>query len=394
MPSKAKKSRPQPSTTNPQPVQNIVERVATAQETPRDASPKPSIPNGQHIDADHKTGDTTESAGETNMPTVNRKKQKRREKEAAKKAAQQGLPNGHAVKTLNTGDHPASRGPPKGYFTEEPDVVNTAQQAHLDGDSHEDDFYSGDEDLDYDHQVASQHNSSWLNTSKRKKSNKKRPIAPSSTPVSRTPTNISRPPPSSVSTAALKSAHRMSNDLWNPTTQTERDQIKEYWLQLGEDERRNLVRIEKEAVLKKMKEQQKHSCSCSVCGRKRTAIEEELEVLYDAYYEELEQFATPGSGAPLPPPRASYRRPQHQIPGAFTPGRVHEIEDEDDYDDEDEDDYEYSDEDEEDLDYDIPPGGPADFFHFGNSLQVKGERIFFWPMHDLTCRRRNPYRCR
>ncbi|KAF0513788.1 stress response protein nst1 [Gigaspora margarita] len=56
----------------------------------------------------------------------------------------------------------------------------------------------------------------------------------------------------------------------------------------GEEERRSLV---KEDVIKKMKEQQKHSCSCSVCGRKRTAIEEELETLYDAYYEELELYA-------------------------------------------------------------------------------------------------------
>ena len=46
-----------------------------------------------------------------------------------------------------------------------------------------------------------------------------------------------------------------------------------------------------DAVLRKMKEQQKHTCSCSVCGRKRTAIEEELEGLYDAYYQELETFA-------------------------------------------------------------------------------------------------------
>jgi len=38
-----------------------------------------------------------------------------------------------------------------------------------------------------------------------------------------------------------------------------------------------------------MKEQQRHTCSCSVCGRRRTAIEEELEMLYDAYYEELER---------------------------------------------------------------------------------------------------------
>jgi len=49
----------------------------------------------------------------------------------------------------------------------------------------------------------------------------------------------------------------------------ERERIKEFWLGLGEDERRNLVKIEKDTVLKKMKEQQKHSCSCAVCGRKR-----------------------------------------------------------------------------------------------------------------------------
>ena len=50
----------------------------------------------------------------------------------------------------------------------------------------------------------------------------------------------------------------------------ERERIKEFWLGLGEDERRNLVKVEKEAVLKKMKEQQKHSCNCAVCGRKRS----------------------------------------------------------------------------------------------------------------------------
>ncbi len=52
-----------------------------------------------------------------------------------------------------------------------------------------------------------------------------------------------------------------------------------------------LVQVEKETVLKKMKEQQKFLCSCAVCGRKRSAIEEELEVLYDAYYDELEEYA-------------------------------------------------------------------------------------------------------
>ncbi len=59
---------------------------------------------------------------------------------------------------------------------------------------------------------------------------------------------------------------------------------------MSDTERRELVRLEKEAVLKKMKEQQRHTCSCSVCGRRRTVIEEELEMLYDAYYEELENY--------------------------------------------------------------------------------------------------------
>ncbi len=33
-----------------------------------------------------------------------------------------------------------------------------------------------------------------------------------------------------------------------------------------------------------------YTCSCSVCGRRRTVIEEELEMLYDAYYEELQHY--------------------------------------------------------------------------------------------------------
>ncbi|KTW28860.1 hypothetical protein T552_01489 [Pneumocystis carinii B80] len=94
------------------------------------------------------------------------------------------------------------------------------------------------------------------------------------------------------STGQCRVMPRKSKDqIWNISTHEERERIKEFWLQLGEEERRGLVKIEKEAVLRKMKEQQKHSCSCSVCDRKRIAIEEELEMLYDAYYEELEQYA-------------------------------------------------------------------------------------------------------
>lgn len=75
----------------------------------------------------------------------------------------------------------------------------------------------------------------------------------------------SRPP---VATAPNKDPQNNSK-IWSTSTTEERERIKEFWLALGEDERRNLVKIEKDTVLKKMKEQQKHSCSCAVCGRKR-----------------------------------------------------------------------------------------------------------------------------
>ena len=61
-----------------------------------------------------------------------------------------------------------------------------------------------------------------------------------------------------------------NNKIWSTSSTEERERIKEFWLGLGEEERRDLVKVEKEAVLKKMKEQQKHSCSCAVCGRKRS----------------------------------------------------------------------------------------------------------------------------
>ncbi len=86
-------------------------------------------------------------------------------------------------------------------------------------------------------------------------------------------------PPSSNASAPHKprppatgQPQQKNNKIWSTSTTEERERIKEFWLGLGEEERRNLVKIEKEAVLKKMKEQQKHSCSCAVCGRKRYVV--------------------------------------------------------------------------------------------------------------------------
>jgi len=153
-------------------------------------------------------------------------------------------------------------------------------------------------------------------------------------------------------------------------------------LSLGEEERKSLVKVEKDAVLKKMKEQQKHSCSCTVCGRKRLAIEEELEVLYDAYYEELEQYAHTRQGDP-PLMRNSRRlgamsgfHSPHQLPPAFHPsrGRI-ENPGEEDLDEDGEEEYSEEDEDIDEYSEDEPPEDQSqanDFFNFGNSLTVKG----------------------
>lgn len=355
-------------------------------------APTPST-NGQvpsvKPDSDSKAGDTTESAGERNpMPAVNRKKQKRREKEAARRAAENDLVNGHGSSIpADNGLLPPvkqGRGPVKGYFTEEPDFADPSDPAYADIGSPEEAFYSGDEDPTYGEGADEVPDSSWLNTSKRKKARNGKNHLNESDSLSRTSTMLSRSHIPPLSNAAMRASQKLSSDhIWNTSTQAERENIKQFWLELGEDERRSLVKVEKEAVLRKMKEQQKHSCSCSVCGRKRTAIEEELEVLYDAYYEELEQFAnhnTDLSGVPqiMAPPRPPFKRGALPMAGSFpSQSRVSEIqeddedlEDDDEYDDED-DEEGYSD-DEGELDSHGLPPGPPDFFQFGNSLTVKG----------------------
>lgn len=75
--------------------------------------------------------------------------------------------------------------------------------------------------------------------------------------------------PSSNQAPSSRNNPNANNKIWSTSSTEERERIKEFWLGLGEQDRRNLVKLEKEAVLKKMKEQQRHSCACAVCGRKR-----------------------------------------------------------------------------------------------------------------------------
>lgn len=66
-----------------------------------------------------------------------------------------------------------------------------------------------------------------------------------------------------------RNSGKNEEDIWFHSDAAEKQRIREFWLHLSEDDRRALVKLEKEAVLKKMKEQQRTSCSCDICGRKK-----------------------------------------------------------------------------------------------------------------------------
>lgn len=317
---------------------------------------------------------------------VNRKKQKRREKEAAKKAAEaQKMPAG----PVKNGIPPPTQQPAQHHHHAPPARQQAPQYADVDyqaefddGTPHDEegDFYSDEADDGYydeqDYPTNGHYEAGYAprppTGTVGKKAKKKKALPP-------TQPAYHNPPLRPNHNARKPNANKNSR-IWNTTTQEERERIREFWLSLGEDERKSLVKIEKEAVLKKMKEQQKHSCSCTVCGRKRTAIEEELEVLYDAYYEELEQYATHQASAGNLFFHANYgfasRAPRPIMPPHAPPGHYDEH---DDYSgDEDEGDQDYSnseissEEDYSEEERSLPPPETADFLRFGNSLQVKG----------------------
>jgi hypothetical protein len=326
-------------------------------------------------------------------PTVNRKKQKRRDKQAAKLAAEQPTrPQANGAKASGKA-HFQEHGLDEQYEENGQFDPTDGEQDYSDEDG---DRYSGS--YGNDGSSANGHAIPTSDPSGKKSRKKKKSKAQPGTlhhahahggtnGISHNDVSLPLPP---LSSSDMPRGPGISKEkIWNTSSQEERQRIKDFWLSLGNDERKSLVKVEKDAVLKKMKEQQKHSCSCTVCGRKRTAIEEELEVLYDAYYEELEQYANhQGDGGPtpmMPPPRRfgalGGLQPPNRLPPAFNgqqPSRgriVEQLGDDEDeegdeeYSEDDGDEDEYSDEEPEE----IPRTNNApDFFSFGNSLTVQG----------------------
>lgn len=99
--------------------------------------------------------------------------------------------------------------------------------------------------------------------------------------------------PAATKTAAKGKApaNQPPAKIWTQSSAEERDHIRQFWLGLHEAERRDLLQIERDAVLRKMKDQHRNSCGCAVCGRKKVNIEMELNSLYEQYYAELRQYA-------------------------------------------------------------------------------------------------------
>lgn len=322
-------------------------------------SPTPSTASGAKSQAAGTANATSNGPAPAAAP-VNRKKQKRREKAAAKAAAEAALnvasDNGASISASSAGHDPIQDLEPEDSEDEDDQFDSQLQHAHA--------------------QMNGHASSAAGKNKKSKKKKKKAGAAPGDLPI---PENSSTPQPSTTHGSGISRER-----IWNTSSQEERERIKEFWLGLGEDERKSLVKVEKEAVLKKMKEQQKHTCSCSVCGRKRHAIEEELEGLYDAYYEELKHFANHPQQDGHPPMMGASRHFGFHHGNRFptyaghqpSRGRIVEHvgdDEEEELDDEayseDELDDEYSDEEPEE---EVHRDYASEFFNFGSSLTVQG----------------------
>lgn len=90
------------------------------------------------------------------------------------------------------------------------------------------------------------------------------------------------------------------------------EQLKEYWASLSADEKKELLNLERDSVFKVMKEQQKITCNCSVCGRKRQIIEQELKKLYDNYFDGIDTQELIAAELFNINNQQSYKKHQHQ----------------------------------------------------------------------------------
>lgn len=106
-------------------------------------------------------------------------------------------------------------------------------------------------------------------TASKKKKKKKKKMASTDSSSSEAHPESTTPGSSTDQISTMVGMDTTGDRIWNTSDAEERQRIRVFWFQLPEQDRRTLVRLEKEAVMEKMKEQQRHSCPCAVCGRKR-----------------------------------------------------------------------------------------------------------------------------
>mmetsp|Transcript_3347 Transcript_3347/g.11770 ORF Transcript_3347/g.11770 Transcript_3347/m.11770 type:complete len:519 (+) Transcript_3347:396-1952(+) len=75
------------------------------------------------------------------------------------------------------------------------------------------------------------------------------------------------------------------SSLWDLTETEEGERIREFWLGLGDAQRRSLARVDKDCMWKKLEQKQKQECVCRDCRRKKTA---ELKASFKAFCRQLE----------------------------------------------------------------------------------------------------------
>ena len=114
--------------------------------------------------------------------------------------------------------------------------------------------------------------------------------APAATAPSHNHSHHNHPPPAKPTAKGKAPANAPPAKIWSQSSAEDRENIRQFWHALSEAERRDLVQIEKDAVLRKLKEQHRHSCGCAVCGRKKVSIEHEVDHLYEQYLDDLDTY--------------------------------------------------------------------------------------------------------
>ncbi|KAJ1517176.1 Stress response protein nst1 [Coelomomyces lativittatus] len=75
--------------------------------------------------------------------------------------------------------------------------------------------------------------------------------------------------------------------------------LSQFWLSLSEDQKHQLLHVEKNVLQKILKEHTKQGWICHACAKNNTSLDERFDALYESWYEDFSSF-TNGLGFPFP----------------------------------------------------------------------------------------------